>query len=170
MPYGPGIARGDWVEVFVKIQRAHFEHVLRGLNSRLDPIQAVVLSAKLGGLGANIERRRRLAAVYDESLARSTLTTPAVAASRGHAYHLYVVQSPERDRLRAALANAGIGTAVHYPIPVHRQPAYRDLDVPGGFPVSESLCDRVVSLPLSENHTDEEIGAAAEATAELSAA
>ena len=73
------------------------------------------------------------------------------------------MQSPDRDRFRAALDEAGIGTAVHYPTPVHRQPAYRDLDVPGGFPVAESLCERVVSLPLSETHTDEEIRAAAAA-------
>ena len=68
------------------------------------------------------------------------------------------------------LDEAGIGTAVHYPTPMHRQPAYRELDVPGGFPVAESLCERVVSLPLSETHTDEEINAAAEAAAGLSAA
>ena len=68
------------------------------------------------------------------------------------------------------MADAGIGTAVHYPTPVHRQPAYRELDAPGGFPVAESLCERVVSLPLSETHTDEEISAAAQAALELSAA
>jgi dTDP-4-amino-4,6-dideoxygalactose transaminase len=151
-------------------ERNRFEHVLHGLNSRLDPIQAAVLSAKLGGLGLGVERRRRLAAVYDEALAGSVLTTPAVAPGRQHAYHLYVVQSPDRERFRAALADAGIGTAVHYPTPVHRQPAYRELDTPGGFPVAESLCERVVSLPLSEMHTDEEISAAAQAAAEHSAA
>jgi len=151
-------------------ERERFEHVVRGFNSRLDPIQAAVLSVKLGGLGASVARRRRLASIYDEALAGSALTTPAIVPGRDHAYHLYVVQAPDRDRFRAELTEAGIGTAVHYPTPVHRQPAYRDLDVPGGFPVAESLCERVVSLPLSETHTDEEIGAAAEAAAELSAA
>ena len=151
-------------------EQDRFEHVLRGLNSRLDPIQAAVLSAKLGGLSASVERRRRLAAVYHEALVGSSLTTPAEAPGREHAYHLYVVQAPDRDRFRAALAEAGVGTAVHYPTPVHRQPAYRELDVPGGFPVAESLCERVVSLPLSETHTDEEISAAAAAAAQLSAA
>ena len=129
-----------------------------------------MLSVKLAGLDAAVERRRQLASVYHEALAGSALTTPAVAPGREHAYHLYVVQSPDRDRLRAALAEADVGTAVHYPTPVHRQPAYRDLDVPGGFPNAESLCERVVSLPLSETHTDEEIAAAAEAAARLSAA
>ena len=151
-------------------ERERFEHVLRGLNSRLDPIQAAVLSVKLGHLDAGVERRRRLAAIYDEALAGTQLTTPATVAGRDHAYHLYVVQAPDRDRFRAALDEEGIGTAVHYPTPVHRQPAYRDLDIPGGFPVAESLCERVVSLPLSETHTDEEIRAAAEAAAKLSAA
>ena len=151
-------------------ERERFEHVLRGLNSRLDPIQAAVLSVKLGHLRAGVERRRRLAAIYDEALAGTQVTAPATVAGRDHAYHLYVVQSPDRDRFRAALDEAGIGTAVHYPTPVHRQPAYRDLDVPGGFPVAESLCERVVSLPLSETHTDEEIRVAAEAAAELSTA
>ena len=93
-------------------------------------------------LDAGVERRRRLAAVYDEALAGTQLTAPATVAGRDHAYHLYVVQAPDRDRFRAALDEAGIGTAVHYPTPVHRQPAYRDLDVPGGFPVAESLCER----------------------------
>ncbi len=151
-------------------ERERYEHVLRGLNSRLDPIQAAILSVKLGHLHASVERRRRLAAIYDEALAGTPLTAPAIVAGRDHAYHLYVVQSPDRDRFRANLDEAGIGTAVHYPTPMHRQPAYRELDVPGGFPVAESLCERVVSLPLSETHTDEEINAAAEAAAGLSAA
>jgi dTDP-4-amino-4,6-dideoxygalactose transaminase len=151
-------------------ERERFEHVLRGLNSRLDPIQAAVLAVKLAHLGAAVDRRRRLASIYDEALAGTQLTAPAAVPGRDHAYHLYVVQSPDRDRFRADLAEAGIGSAVHYPTPVHRQPAYRDLDVPGGFPVAESLCERVVSLPLSETHTDEEISAAAQAALELSAA
>jgi dTDP-4-amino-4,6-dideoxygalactose transaminase len=67
------------------------------------------------------------------------------------------------------LDEAGVGTAVHYPTPVHRQPAYRDLDVPGGFPVAEALCERVVSLPLSETHSDEEIAYAAESAAAAAA-
>ena len=142
-------------------ERERFEHVLRGLNSRLDPIQAAVLSIKLGRLRASVDRRRRLAAVYHDALVDSSLRTPAEAPGREHAYHLYVVQATDRDRFRAALAEAGIGTAVHYPTPVHRQPAYRELDVPGGFPVAESLCERVVSLPLSETHTDKEIELAA---------
>jgi len=144
-------------------ERERFEHVLHGLNSRLDELQAALLAAKLPSLHGAVERRRALARVYDEALAGTSLLGPAAAPGREHAYHLYVVQAPDRNSFRATLAEAGVGTAVHYPTPVHRQPAYRDLDVPGGFPVAESLCERVVSLPLSETHSDEEIDYAAAA-------
>jgi dTDP-4-amino-4,6-dideoxygalactose transaminase len=144
-------------------ERERFEHVLRGLNSRLDALQAAVLSAKLPSLHDAVARRRGLARAYDEALADTRLVAPPTAAGREHAYHLYVVQAPDRDDFRAALADAGVGTAVHYPTAVHRQPAYRELDVPGGFPVAESLCERVVSLPLAETHSDEEIAYAAAA-------
>jgi dTDP-3-amino-3,4,6-trideoxy-alpha-D-glucose transaminase len=144
-------------------ERERFEHVLRGLNSRLDSLQAAILSAKLPTLAPAVERRRALAAVYDAALAGTTLVTPATVVGRGHSYHLYVVQALDRDAFRASLEEAGVGTAVHYPTPVHRQPAYRELDVPGGFPVAEALCERIVSLPLSETHTDEEIAFAADA-------
>jgi dTDP-4-amino-4,6-dideoxygalactose transaminase len=144
-------------------ERERFEHVLRGLNSRLDAIQAAILSAKLPTLARAVERRRALATVYDTALDGTSIVAPATIEGREHSYHLYVVQAPDRDAFRAALDEAGVGTAVHYPTPVHRQPAYRDLDVPSGFPVAESLCARVVSLPLSETHTDEEIAFAAAA-------
>jgi dTDP-4-amino-4,6-dideoxygalactose transaminase len=146
-------------------ERERFEHVLHGLNSRLDPLQAAMLGAKLPRLAQWVARRRALARIYDDALAGTNAVTPATVAGREHAYHLYVVQVPEREAFRSALAESGVGTAVHYPTPVHRQPAYRDLDVPGGFPVAEALCERVVSLPLSETHTDEEIAYAAAAAA-----
>ena len=146
-------------------ERERFEHVLRGLNSRLDAIQAAVLGVKLPTLRPAVERRRALAAVYDDALGETSLVVPATISGREHSYHLYVVQADDRDGFRAALADVGIGTAVHYPTPIHRQAAYRDLDAPGGFPVAEALCERVVSLPLSETHTDEEIRAAARAAA-----
>jgi dTDP-4-amino-4,6-dideoxygalactose transaminase len=150
-------------------ERGRFEHVLRGLNSRLDPLQAAILGAKLPRLAGWVERRRALAAAYDEALAGTNVVVPATVPGRGHAYHLYVVQAPAREEFRSVLDEAGVGTAVHYPTPVHRQPAYRDLDVPGGFPVAEALCERVVSLPLSETHSDEEIAYAAESAAAAAA-
>ena len=147
-------------------ERERFEHVLRGLNSRLDPIQAAILSTKLPKLEASVLRRRALADVYRDALEGTSLITPKTVPGREHSYHLFVVQAPERDAFRCALAEAGVDSAIHYPTPVHRQPAYRELDVPGGFPVAEALCERVVSLPLSETHTDDEIAYAAAAAQE----
>ncbi len=144
-------------------ERARFEHVLHGLNSRLDALQAAILSAKLPQLDAANARRRELAARYDAAFAGTKVVPPAVGAGRGHAYHLYVVQAPRRDELRAKLERVGIGTGVHYPTPIHRQPAYTELDVDGGFPVAERLSERIVSLPLSPDHTDAEIDAVANA-------
>jgi dTDP-4-amino-4,6-dideoxygalactose transaminase len=145
-------------------ERERFEHVLHGLNSRLDALQAAILAAKLPGLGGANDRRRALARIYDESFAGTPLVTPFVGADRVHAYHLYVVQTDDREHFRTSLTQDGIDTAVHYPTPVHRQPAYRELDRPGGFPVAESLCERIVSLPLSDLHTDEEIAHTAQAS------
>jgi dTDP-4-amino-4,6-dideoxygalactose transaminase len=147
-------------------ERERFEHVLRGLNSRLDALQAAVLSTRLPMLDAALERRRELAAVYDGALAGTPVVPPGVGEGRSHTYHLYVVQTADRAAFRGRLAESGIGTAIHYPRPVHRQPAYTELDRRGGFPVAEALCERIVSLPLSETHTDEEIAAAADAARE----
>ena len=97
------------------------------------------------------------------------ISCPVEGAPNLHVYHLYVVQVGARDEMRALLSDRGIRTAVHYPVPVHRQPAYVDLDVPGGFPVAESLCSHVLSLPLSPEHSDEEIAEAATAVAAVSA-
>ena len=144
-------------------EQHRFEHVLHGFNSRLDALQAAVLSTKLSHLDAANTRRRWLASSYGEALAGSPLVTPATAEGREHVFHLYVVQAEGRESFRAALDQHGIGTAIQYPIPVHHQPAYRDLDVPGGFPVAERLTKRVVSLPLSADHTEVEIAEVATA-------
>jgi dTDP-4-amino-4,6-dideoxygalactose transaminase len=138
-------------------ERKRFEHILHGLNSRLDALQAAILAAKLPHLDEANARRREIAQLYDRALAASELVTPVEAEDRGHVYHLYVVQTDERERFRSRLADAGIGTAVHYPTPIHRQPAYTGLDVEGGFPVAEGLMERIVSLPISADHTEEEI-------------
>jgi dTDP-4-amino-4,6-dideoxygalactose transaminase len=143
-------------------ERQRFEHVLRGLNSRLDALQAAVLGAKLPHLDDANARRRAHAALYDTELAGSGLATPVEADGREHVYHLYVVQADDRDGFRARLGAEGIGTAVHYPRPIHQQPAYTELDVPGGFPVAERLTGRIASLPFSADHTDDELRLVAE--------
>ncbi len=137
--------------------------MLHGLNSRLDALQAALLGAKLPHVDDANARRRELAEQYDRLLAATSLVTPAVAPAAEHVYHLYVVQAGERKAFRATLDDRGIGSAVQYPTAVHHQPAYRDLDRAGGFPVAESLTERVVSLPLSPDHTEAEIAEVAAA-------
>jgi dTDP-4-amino-4,6-dideoxygalactose transaminase len=144
-------------------ERARFEHVLHGLNSRLDALQAAVLAAKLPQLDEANARRRALAHAYDRGLSDAPVVTPVEAAGREHIYHLYVVQSDDRDALRGRLESSEIGTAVHYPTPIHFQPAYTELNVAGGFPVAEQLITRIVSLPISADHTDDEVAEVVEA-------
>ncbi|MBX7071769.1 MAG: DegT/DnrJ/EryC1/StrS family aminotransferase [Pirellulales bacterium] len=120
----------------------------RGVNSRLDELQAAILLAKLPYLDQHNSERRELAAEYD-ALLRDAVSTPHVAADARHVYHLYVVRSPERDRLRDELARQGIGTLVHYPLPAHLQPAYADLGYESGsLPVTELAAREILSLPL----------------------
>ena len=82
---------------------------------------------------------------------------PVELPDRFHVYHLYVVRTAAREQLRAALTKAGIGTAVHYPIPVHRQPAYTQLGMDAAFPVADRLASEILSLPLTADHTEAEL-------------
>lgn len=144
-------------------ERERFEHVLRGRNSRLDALQAAFLSAKLPHLDGWTERRRAVAATYDAALADTSVAAPVEADGRRHVYHLYVVETTGRDAFRSALADAGVETAVHYPLPMHLQPAYRSLGAEGAFPVSEGLASTITSLPLYPELTDDEVATVAEA-------
>lgn len=147
--------------------------VRRGTNSRLDTLQAALLSVKLRHADLWRERRREIAARYAEALAETPLTAPADPAGGAHAYHLYVVAVPERERFRSALADAGVETLVHYPRAVHEHPAYRDIARGGPLAVSERLAESVASLPLFPELTDDEVEvvatSVARATAELPA-
>ena len=117
----------------------------RGLNSRLDEMQAAILRAKLTHLDAWNDARRELAALYDRLLVEP-VTTPVEAPGCRHVYHLYVVRTPGRDVLRAALQAAGIGTGIHYPAPVHVQPAYQGAVERGALPVTEQAARAILSL------------------------
>jgi aminotransferase EvaB len=122
--------------------------VREGVNSRLDEVQAAVLNVKLPYLPRWVARRREIAAWYDEGLPP---LLRRVVPGRGveHAYHLYVVRAPQRDRLRAALAEQGVGTGIHYPYPIHRMPAYAWMGLgDGSLPVAERLAREVLSLPM----------------------
>jgi dTDP-4-amino-4,6-dideoxygalactose transaminase len=128
--------------------RERYVSEVPGLNSRLDELQAALLRVKLGRLDAWNRQRQTLAARYDKLSAGSAVATPAVALGNEHVYHLYVVRSPQRDALQAHLTRCGIGTAIHYPVPVHQQPAYRRLAPPGGLPETERAAGEILSLPL----------------------
>jgi len=138
-------------------ERNRFEHVLRGRNSRLDELQAALLRVKLSHLNEWNERRRKLARTYDEAFANSRVEPPHEGPKRRHVYHLYVVRVDDRNAFRDRLSSRGVGSAVHYPTPIHRQPAYRDLDGSAGFPVAETASERIVSLPLYPEISDEEV-------------
>ncbi len=121
-----------------------------GINSRLDPVQAAILSVQLAHLDADNAARQRIAAIYASELAGCGLALPAGASWAEHVFHLYVVQSPDRSAFMDFLRERGIGTAIHYPAPVHLQPAYkgRILLTPGGLPVTEGIAGSIVSLPM----------------------
>ena len=139
-------------------QRAKNVHELSPFNHRLDSFQATILRIKLPHLDEWVEARRHVAALYNKLLADSDLVTPVEPPECAHAYHLYVVRSQNRDALQAYLKEQGIGTAIHYPDPVHLQPFYaRGADPHGQFPVAEKICGEILSLPMFPDMTDEQI-------------
>ena len=127
-----------------------YRHPEVGFNSRLDSLQAIVLSAKLRRLAVWNESRREAAARYDALLAGlGEVTRPCVASSNEHVWHIYAVRIPRRDRVLADLQRAGIGAGVHYPVPLHLQGAFASLgQAEGSFPVAERAARELLSLPL----------------------
>lgn len=138
----------------VRLLSAHgsprkYEHTELGFNSRLDTLQAVVLSAKLRRLDAWNDARRAAAARYDALLADvPEVVTPVVTAGNEPVWHLYVVQVDRRDEVLARLGAAGIGAGIHYPTPLHLTGAFTHLGKTGDFPVAEGLANRILTLPL----------------------
>lgn len=131
---------------------------VKGLNSRLDPLQAAVLSVKLAKLDEWQARRQVLADRYNRAFAGLDLVVPETTGNAAvHAWHLYVVVTPDRDRRAEALASRGIATAMHYPIPPYRQQAYAEFaDRADRWPISDRLADGVLSLPMGPHVTDEQ--------------
>jgi dTDP-4-amino-4,6-dideoxygalactose transaminase len=136
--------------------RKKYEHEIVGHNFRLDTIQAAILSVKLPHLDSWNAARKHHAALYTKQLAGlSTVTPPAVAADCESVFHLYVIQVPQRDRVQAALRDANVQTGIHYPIPIHLQPAYKHLGYKAGdFPVAERLANNILSLPMYAELTE----------------
>jgi dTDP-4-amino-4,6-dideoxygalactose transaminase len=126
-----------------------YVHVVKGFNFRLDEIQAAILRVKLRRLEDWTRVRRQRAHAYSSLLAGTAVQPPIEAPDVRHVYHIYAVRSGERDRVRSELHAAGIQVGIHYPIPVHLQPAYANLGYRrGDFPVSEQAADDVLSLPI----------------------
>jgi dTDP-4-amino-4,6-dideoxygalactose transaminase len=130
-----------------------------GLNSRLDPLQAAILKAKLVHLDKDNARRRAIAARYSRGLRGLPLATPKPREDTQHVYHLYVVACAQREGLMAYLAQNHIGCAVHYPTPVHRQHGYAERVIlpPGGLPATERVCQQILSLPLYPELSDADV-------------
>ena len=127
-----------------------YQHPEVGFNSRLDSLQAVVLSAKLKHLATWNAQRQEAATRYDALLAgTSSITLPAIKEGNESVWHLYVVRVPERDRVVAELNAAGVGAGIHYPTPCHKQGAYASLGYrEGAFPVAEKAASEILSLPI----------------------
>ncbi len=139
--------------------RERYVSHLAGMNSRLDEIQAALLRPKLRQLDADNARRQAIAGAYDEGLRGLGLGLPARRAGATHVFHQYVVRSAKRDALQTALKARGIGTNIHYPVPVHLQPAYRGRIAigPGGLKESERAAKEVLSLPMFPQLADEQV-------------
>lgn len=148
-------------------QSDRYRHEVAGINSRLDEMQAALLRAKLRHLARWTDRRRALAARYDEGLAGTGVELPVERPYARAVYHLYVVRHPRRDALAAALRERGIGTLVHYPVPLHLQPAFADLGGrKGDFPVAERAAGEILSIPLFPEMTDTQAEAVIQAIRE----
>jgi dTDP-4-amino-4,6-dideoxygalactose transaminase len=126
-----------------------YQHVVKGFNFRLDAIQAAILRVKLRRLETWTELRRRHAQTYASLLSEIPVRLPRESPKARHVYHVYAVRTPERDRVLSELVAAGIQAGIHYPIPVHLQPAYANLGYRrGDFPESERAADEELSLPM----------------------
>ena len=137
-------------------QTSRYIHQSRGTNSRLDELQAAVLRVKLKYLDAHNQTRRELAAIYNNRLRAAA--RPRTAPDIRHVYHLYVIRDGRRDQLMTELKARGIGTLIHYPIPIHLQASHRDLGLgAGSLPETEKAAREIVSLPMYIGLTDADV-------------
>ncbi len=144
--------------------RERYVSAIHGWNSRLDELQAAILRVKLVHLKEDNQRRGISAERYRQALTGTRFTLPPVFPDRSSVYHLFVVRHPDRDRVRAELADKGIGTAIHYPQPVHLQEAYAQFaDGEETLPVTEQACREILSLPLYPEMSDEDVQRVCEA-------
>jgi dTDP-4-amino-4,6-dideoxygalactose transaminase len=139
-------------------QETKYKHVLPGYNYRMDALQAAVLRVKMNYIETWTEARRSVAHSYDWLLGLSDHRRPDPPAHTRHVYHVYAIQVADRDNVQKVLQAAGVGTGIHYPIPVHLQKAYATLGyVAGDLPVTEALGQRFLSLPMYAELQDEQV-------------
>lgn len=144
---------------------AKYHHVYQGTNSRLDELQAAFLRAKLPMLEKWNEHRRQIAKRYLSEIKNPLIQLPLPADEKfDHIYHVFVIRCDRRDELETYLKNHGILTVKHYPVPMHRQPCYANLNLPeGALPIAEEISDTVLSIPMFYGMTEEQISYVVEA-------
>ena len=158
------VTSDDTIAERVRLLRSHgerprYNHLVPGTTARLDSIQAAVLRIKLRRLDMWNAARRRIAAALSDALAGASVSRPLAVTGGDHVHHQFVVRSSAREALRRHLGLAGISTGVHYPVPIHRSPAYRATGLgAGSLPVAEAWAASACSLPMYPLLTREEIG------------
>jgi dTDP-4-amino-4,6-dideoxygalactose transaminase len=139
-------------------EKQKYHHILKGSNSRLDEVQAAILRVKLKYLERWNEKRREKAKLYTKMLSSSGVTCPSERAKATHVYHLYVIGSGSRDALQSFLREKGIETLIHYPIPIHRQKAFKELSYrKDDLSMTKQWCRKTLSLPFFTEITESEI-------------
>jgi len=139
-------------------QKVKYYHEVKGFNHRLDTMQAAVLKVKLPHLDGWNASRRRAAATYNDLLRDLPVVTPLMAPYAEHIFHLYVIRVHNREALMEHLKNRGIASGLHYPIPIHVQPAYSELGYKAGdFPITEAYAETILSLPIYPELDDEKV-------------
>lgn len=133
-----------------------YKNLFRGVNSRLDEIQAAMLSVKLRVLDVHTEHRRVIADRYLNGIANPSISLPVLSVAEQHVWHLFVIRTPHREALQQHLAAAGIQTLIHYPIPPHQQQAYKEWNELS-YPISEQLHREVLSLPMGPTLVEEDV-------------
>ncbi len=160
---GMVVTNDERLEQRLRMLRVHgierrYYHDLHGYNSRLDELQAAILTVKLQRLQAWNERRSAIAARYSQGMADLPVRLPFVANGNTHVYHVYAILTEQRDALQAHLAERGVPTIIYYPLPLHLQKVYHDLGYqPGAFPVAESIAARILPLPIYPELTNDQV-------------
>lgn len=163
------LARDEKLANFVRMDRVHgghdrYYHDRIGICGRLDELQAAVLSVKFKYLTQWNEHRRKMAALYNELLKPTPVTTPTEPAGAQHIYHQYVIRAPRRDLLRDHLKNCGIGCDIYYPVPLHLQNCFAYLGYKKGqFPVAEKAAEETLALPINAEITEQSVATVCDA-------